>query len=129
VLRSHESPKKKRQSPLQGFQPQWQISITLFFPTPCKMDSLIDFSKTSLYWSLGSVLFNPIFWNVVARAGKILRFFFLLVRSSNVACPHRHLPLEYRKQVLTRLACGNPYLGCYGLAVTIFSLGIFRDFL
>lgn len=39
------------------------------------MDSLIDFSKTSLYWSLGAILFNPIFWNVVARAGKILRFF------------------------------------------------------
>ncbi|GAB5585516.1 Phosphatidyl-N-methylethanolamine N-methyltransferase [Umbelopsis nana] len=68
------------------------------------MDSLIDFSKASLYWSLGAILFNPIFWNVVARA-------------------------EYRKQVLTKLAGGNPYLGCYALAVTIFSLGIFRDYL
>ncbi|CAO3670212.1 unnamed protein product [Umbelopsis ramanniana] len=68
------------------------------------MDSLIDFSKNSLYISLGFILFNPIFWNIVARA-------------------------EYRKQVLTKLAGGNPYLGCYGLAVTIFSLGIFRDYL
>ncbi|KAH8550153.1 phospholipid methyltransferase-domain-containing protein [Umbelopsis sp. PMI_123] len=66
------------------------------------MDSLIDFSQNSLYIALGAILFNPIFWNIVARA-------------------------EYRNQVLTKLACGNPYLGCYGLAVTIFSLGIFRD--
>ncbi|KAG2174703.1 hypothetical protein INT43_005761 [Umbelopsis isabellina] len=68
------------------------------------MDSFIDFSKPSLYWSLASVLFNPIFWNTVARA-------------------------EYRNQLLTRLAGGKPYLGCYGLAVTIFSLGIIRDFI
>jgi methylene-fatty-acyl-phospholipid synthase len=31
--------------------------------------------------------------------------------------------------VLTKLAGGNRYLGCYILAVTIFSLGIFRDYL
>ncbi|CAM0138764.1 Phosphatidyl-N-methylethanolamine N-methyltransferase [Umbelopsis sp. WA50703] len=66
------------------------------------MDSLIDFSKPTLYWSLASILFNPIFWNTVARA-------------------------EYHNQVLTRIAGGKPYLGCYGLAVTIFSLGIIRD--
>ncbi|KAI8579112.1 hypothetical protein K450DRAFT_243927 [Umbelopsis ramanniana AG] len=68
------------------------------------MDSLIDLSKNSLYISLASIFFNPIFWNIVARA-------------------------EYRNQVLTKLAGGNPYLGCYGLAVTIFSIGIIRDYL
>jgi len=31
--------------------------------------------------------------------------------------------------VLTKLAGGNALYGCYGLAVAIFSLGIFRDFL
>lgn len=48
--------------------------------------------------------FNPTFWNIVAR-------------------------LEYSKKVLTKLAGGNRYLGCYILAATIFSLGIFRDYL
>jgi len=41
-------------------------------------------------------------------------------------CGH---PTEYRNKILTKLAGGNAYLGCYILAVTIFSLGIFRDFL
>ncbi|KHJ33682.1 putative methylene-fatty-acyl-phospholipid synthase [Erysiphe necator] len=36
---------------------------------------------------------------------------------------------EYRTKFLTRLAGGNGRLACYGLGVTIFSLGIFRDFL
>jgi len=31
--------------------------------------------------------------------------------------------------VLTKLAGGNSRYGCYGLAIAIFSLGIFRDFL
>ena len=37
--------------------------------------------------------------------------------------------VEYRNKVLTRLAGGNAYLGCYGLAATIFLLGILRDHL
>ncbi|KAG0746167.1 hypothetical protein G6F57_004912 [Rhizopus arrhizus] len=65
---------------------------------------LIDFSQPSLYFALAHILFNPIFWNTVAR-------------------------LEYRNKVLTKLAGGNPYRGCYGLAVTIFTLGITRDYL
>ncbi|KAI8890839.1 phospholipid methyltransferase [Backusella circina FSU 941] len=68
------------------------------------MSDLIDFTQPSLYYTLAHVLFNPIFWNTVARA-------------------------EYNKKVLTKLAGGNRYLGCYGLAVTIFSLGITRDLL
>jgi len=51
-----------------------------------------------------SIAFNPIFWNVVARQ-------------------------EYRYKFLTRLFKGNSKLGCYGLAVTIFGIGIFRDIL
>ena len=34
---------------------------------------------------------------------------------------------EYRNKVITKLFGGNAYYGCYALAVTIFSLGIFRD--
>jgi phosphatidylethanolamine N-methyltransferase len=37
--------------------------------------------------------------------------------------------LEYNKKVLTKLAGGNAKLGCYGLAITIFTLGITRDYL
>jgi methylene-fatty-acyl-phospholipid synthase len=36
---------------------------------------------------------------------------------------------EYHSKILTKLAGGNSRLGCYGLAVTIFSLGIVRDIL
>ncbi|OBZ89103.1 Phosphatidyl-N-methylethanolamine N-methyltransferase [Choanephora cucurbitarum] len=71
------------------------------------MDALshyIDFSQPSLWFAVAHILFNPIFWNSVARA-------------------------EYRKKVLTKLAGGDPYRGTYGLAVTIFTLGLTRDYL
>ena len=37
--------------------------------------------------------------------------------------------IEYRNKVLTKAFGGNSRLGCYALAATIFSLGIFRDIL
>lgn len=52
--------------------------------------------------SAASIIFNPTFWNIVARS-------------------------EYYHETLTKLAGGNALYGCYGLAATIFSLGIFRD--
>ncbi|KAF5104792.1 hypothetical protein DV451_000383 [Geotrichum candidum] len=36
---------------------------------------------------------------------------------------------KYHSKLLTKLAFGNSRLGCYGLALTIFSLGIVRDIL
>ncbi|KAK6461397.1 methylene-fatty-acyl-phospholipid synthase [Scheffersomyces coipomensis] len=54
------------------------------------------------YYTLGSIAFNPIFWNIAAR-------------------------LEYNTRILTKLSFGSPKLGCYVLAITIFSLGIYRD--
>ena len=36
---------------------------------------------------------------------------------------------EYHNKIITKLFGGNSRLGCYALAVTIFSLGIFRDYL
>lgn len=54
-----------------------------------------------LKFALITILFNPIFWNIVAR-------------------------LEHKTHFLTKIA-GGPYRGCYILAATIFSLGIFRD--
>ncbi|CAO3655792.1 unnamed protein product [Mucor fragilis] len=68
------------------------------------MSALIDFSKASLYLAIAHILFNPVFWNTVARA-------------------------EYRSKILTKLAGGDAYRGTYGLAVTIFTLGLTRDYL
>ncbi|RDL42016.1 Phospholipid methyltransferas-like protein [Venustampulla echinocandica] len=65
---------------------------------------LIDFDQKSLAIAAASIAFNPIFWNTVARQ-------------------------EYHNKVLTKLAGGNSRYACYGLAVAIFSLGIFRDLL
>ncbi|KAK5120913.1 Phosphatidyl-N-methylethanolamine N-methyltransferase [Meristemomyces frigidus] len=66
------------------------------------MDQLIDFSQPSLYIAAAMIVFNPTFWNSVAR-------------------------LEYHNKTLTKLAGGNALYGCYGLAVTIFVLGLIRD--
>jgi len=54
--------------------------------------------------SAASIVFNPTFWNIAARS-------------------------EYHNKTLTKLAGGKPLYGCYSLALTIFSLGIFRDIL
>jgi len=37
--------------------------------------------------------------------------------------------LEYHNKYITKLFGGNARIGCYALAITIFSLGIFRDYL
>ncbi|ODQ62893.1 hypothetical protein WICANDRAFT_103610 [Wickerhamomyces anomalus NRRL Y-366-8] len=63
----------------------------------------VDLTKKSYQVALISICFNPIFWNIVART-------------------------EYTTHFLTKLA-GGPKKGCYLLAATIFSLGIFRDYL
>ncbi|OWB58792.1 hypothetical protein B5S28_g4871 [[Candida] boidinii] len=72
------------------------------------MDQLTEFYDQFIetYWKLAisllTIAFNPIFWNIAAR-------------------------LEYKTHILTKLAFGKPKLGCYMLAATIFSLGIYRD--
>ncbi|KAL1604590.1 Phosphatidyl-N-methylethanolamine N-methyltransferase [Nothophoma quercina] len=64
----------------------------------------IDFTQGSLWVSAASIAFNPTFWNIAAQS-------------------------EYHNKVITKLFGGNGRYGCYALAVTIFSLGIFRDYL
>lgn len=64
----------------------------------------IDFNQPSLWVSAASIAFNPTFWNIAAQS-------------------------EYHNKVITKLFGGNGRYGCYALAVTIFSLGIFRDYL
>ncbi|KAF2869826.1 phosphatidylethanolamine N-methyltransferase [Massariosphaeria phaeospora] len=68
------------------------------------MSQYIDFSQPSFWISAASIVFNPTFWNVAARQ-------------------------EYHNKVITKLFGGNSRLGCYALAVTIFSIGIIRDYL
>lgn len=34
------------------------------------MDAYIDLSQPTLYYALANILFNPLFWNTVARAGS-----------------------------------------------------------
>lgn len=57
---------------------------------------------SQLKYALFTILFNPTFWNIAAR-------------------------LEYNTHILTKLAGGNAYYGCYLLAFTIFTLGLYRD--
>lgn len=66
-----------------------------------QLAGLVDWQDHMLWYSAAFIVFNPVFWNIVAR-------------------------LEYRSHVLTKLT-GSAYNGCYLLAVTIFSLGIGRD--
>ncbi|KAI9509002.1 phospholipid methyltransferase [Russula earlei] len=66
------------------------------------LNALLDASRPSLFLALGSIAFNPTAWNVVARN-------------------------EYRNRTITRLFGGNRRLGCYFLAVCIFSAGLLRD--
>lgn len=61
----------------------------------------VDFNVKSLQYSVMFVIFNPVFWNIVAR-------------------------LEYHTHFLTKTA-GSAKRGCYLLAITIFSLGVGRD--
>ncbi|KAJ1883812.1 Phosphatidyl-N-methylethanolamine N-methyltransferase [Kickxella alabastrina] len=66
--------------------------------------SLVNFSKTSLWLSLASITFNPLFWNIAARQ-------------------------EYHTHWITSLFNGDRRKGCYAIAMTIFGLGILRDLL
>ncbi|GHJ89061.1 hypothetical protein NliqN6_5463 [Naganishia liquefaciens] len=65
------------------------------------LDAYVDTSSKWLWVCLASIVFNPVFWNTVARN-------------------------EYRNKSMTKMF-GGPYNGTYVLAITIFSLGIIRD--
>lgn len=64
------------------------------------LSDYIDVSP-SLTYALATIVFNPVFWNIVAR-------------------------LQHKTHFLSK-AAGGAYNGCYLLAATIFSLGIYRD--
>ncbi|KAM0331547.1 hypothetical protein ACHAQA_003225 [Verticillium albo-atrum] len=64
--------------------------------------ALVDFNQKSLFVSACAIMFNPLFWNIVARQ-------------------------EYNNKLLTKLFGGRAQTACYGLAATIFLLGLVRD--
>ncbi|KAI4256887.1 MAG: hypothetical protein LQ352_001887 [Teloschistes flavicans] len=67
------------------------------------MSRILSSSPTFIdFISALSIAFNPTFWNIVARQ-------------------------EYHHKTLTRLFNNRSQLACYALALTIFSLGLFRD--
>jgi len=63
---------------------------------------LVDFDQKSLAYAAAAIAFNPIYWNIIARA-------------------------EYHHQIISRFT-GKLY-GCYTLGLSIFLLGLFRDYL
>ncbi|KAG0290048.1 Phosphatidyl-N-methylethanolamine N-methyltransferase [Linnemannia gamsii] len=63
---------------------------------------LVDWSDNRMWFAVASIVFNPTFWNIVARK-------------------------EYRTKFITRMFNGNGLYGCYALAATIFTLGLIRD--
>ncbi|KAJ3073663.1 Phosphatidyl-N-methylethanolamine N-methyltransferase, partial [Quaeritorhiza haematococci] len=63
----------------------------------------VDLADANFWIACGSVAFNPLFWNIVARQ-------------------------EYKRKYITK-ALGSPLRGCYLLALTIFMLGLYRDYL
>ncbi|KAL7412137.1 phospholipid methyltransferase-domain-containing protein [Mrakia frigida] len=66
-----------------------------------EVKDLIDFNQPSLYLSIGSIIFNPTVWNIVARN-------------------------EYKRKTLTN-RLGSPLKACYLMAVTIVAFGFLRD--
>ncbi|KAI4604268.1 Phosphatidyl-N-methylethanolamine N-methyltransferase [Pestalotiopsis sp. 9143b] len=73
-------------------------------PLAFEPSKLVDLDQKSLYLSAAAIAFNPTFWNIVARR-------------------------EYRTHFMSRMFNNNRKAACYFLAATIFSLGLFRDFL
>ncbi|ORX40271.1 phospholipid methyltransferase-domain-containing protein [Kockovaella imperatae] len=79
--------------PLHHFnEPRWNYATGL---------KVLDLSQGSLWLFVGMTMFNPIFWNIVARN-------------------------EYENKTITRIV-KSPYVGCYILAGTIFTLSATRD--
>ncbi|KAK5959628.1 bifunctional phosphatidyl-N-methylethanolamine N-methyltransferase/phosphatidyl-N-dimethylethanolamine N-methyltransferase PWA37_002985 [Arxiozyma heterogenica] len=65
--------------------------------------STVNFEDKYFQYCTFFVVFNPVFWNIVART-------------------------EYNYRLLTRLT-KSPKTGCYLLALIIFSLGLLRDYM
>ncbi|KAM9305436.1 phosphatidylethanolamine N-methyltransferase [Gastrophryne carolinensis] len=65
------------------------------------MTQYVNFTDYNFLFAVACIIFNPLFWNVVAR-------------------------WEYRTHALSRLF-GSPYIGCYSLGAVIISLALYRS--
>lgn len=72
--------------------------------SPYVIPGVVDLTQPSFWIAVGSICFNPLYWNMVAQN-------------------------EYHNKTITKALGGRRYLGCYLLAISIFSLGILRDHL
>jgi methylene-fatty-acyl-phospholipid synthase len=63
----------------------------------------VDYTKPSFLHALGCIVIAPIIWNIIAR-------------------------LEFYTRFLTKITT-SPYVGCYLLALWIFSFSLYRDFM
>lgn len=68
------------------------------------LEEFINFSEPNFRYALLSIIAAPILWNLLAR-------------------------FEFYTHLLTKIACGNKYLGCYLLAIYIFGFSAIRDHL
>ncbi|XP_072273534.1 phosphatidylethanolamine N-methyltransferase isoform X2 [Pyxicephalus adspersus] len=65
------------------------------------LSQYVDLKEYNFLFAAACIIFNPLFWNVVAR-------------------------WEYRTHTLTRLF-RSPYIGCYSLGAVIISLALYRS--
>jgi methylene-fatty-acyl-phospholipid synthase len=75
-----------------------------FYKNPYYVSGVADFSQPSFWVAAAAIIFNPLYWNIVAQN-------------------------EYRRKTITRFLGNRPYYGCYALGASIFLLGIIRDHL
>ncbi|EAL21553.1 hypothetical protein CNBD0210 [Cryptococcus deneoformans B-3501A] len=120
--------------------PSWIPGADLLHPTfryttpaiPSTVDELHKLlePKTSLYAFVAMTAFNPIFWNFVAR--NALCQITAVGEASSVRSGTRldadRKCSEYRNKTITKVV-RSPLVGCYLLAITIFSISAFRDHL
>ena len=64
----------------------------------------VNLTDVHFWWAAFFIVFNPVFWNIVAR-------------------------LEHKTRILTRLCCGQSKLACALLGLVIILLGLWRDHL
>ena len=68
------------------------------------IEQYINYKHQDFLIAALAIIAAPVIWNILAR-------------------------IEYYTHLLTKLACGSKYLGCYVLAAYIFSFSSYRDYL
>ena len=85
---------------------------------------LINWKEPSFWAFVGMVMFNPTFWNTVAQNGESTRI--CKPSAGKLGGTDEDTDPEYHNKTITK-TIRSPLVGCYLLAMTIFSLSAFRD--